>query len=49
MIKKWLQLLHFQMEIKKTESAVMIERNERMRLEAAVTAATTTLFDVDER
>ena len=37
------------MEIKKNESAIMFEKNERMRLETAVTGATNQLFDVEER
>ena len=37
------------MEIKKNESAILFEKNERMRLENAVTSATNQLLDVEER
>ena len=37
------------MEIKKNESAILFEKNERMRLENAVTGATNQLLDVEER
>ena len=37
------------MEIKKNESAIVFERNERMRLETSVTSATSKLFDIEER
>ena len=41
--------ISLQMELKKNESAVMVERNERMRLEAAVTNSTVKLVDLEER
>ena len=37
------------MEIKKNESAILFEKNERMRLENAVTTVTNQLLDVEER
>ena len=37
------------MEIKKNESAILFEKNERMRLENAVASATNQLLDVEER
>ena len=37
------------MELKKNESAIMVERNERMRLDTAVTDTTSKLFDIEER
>ena len=37
------------MEIKKNESAIMFEKNERMRLETAVTSTTSTLLDMEDR
>ena len=41
--------ISFQMEIKKNESAIMFEKNERMRLETAVTSTTSTLLDMEDR
>ena len=41
--------ISFQMEIKKNESAIMFEKNERMRLETAVTSTTSSLLDMEDR